>query len=229
MCALSEAADQLKSQNSGTIRLTAPTQTFYSKRLPDILNDFCDMHANVRFEFLPSNEAVDIAGGDVDVALRVAVKIDDPTLICRKLLLLTSSICASKRYGDKHGLPRSVADPKGHKFIVYDGPGTPIHINNWLLSQIDHDQIAMRVPSMNAMFTAIEMGAGIGPLPTSHLRPQNRMIRCFDPPAETAVTMWLLVNAGAYSRPEVKAFTSYFAPRFAAEMAKLEGQPGERA
>jgi len=223
--ALSEAAERAKSNGGGAIRLTAPIPAF-TRRLSGLLDSFCEMHPNVRFEFFPSNAMTDIAGGEVDIAIRAAEEVEDPALICRKLAVLTGSLYGSKRYGDKHGLPASVDDLAGHKFIVFDAPGNPIKLNNWLLGRIDPDQIMMRVPDINAMFTAIEMGAGLGPLPTSQVKIQDKVIRCFAPPPETALTLWLLVNPKAYRRAEVKAFTSFFAPRYAAEMVQLENRSG---
>lgn len=223
--ALSEAAEKEKSKGGGAIRLTAPIPAF-TRRLSGILDGFCEMHPNVRFEFFPSNAMVDIAGGEVDVAVRAADTIEDPALICRKLTVLTGSLYGSKRYCDKHGLPASADDLAGHKFIVFGGPGNPIKLNNWLLGRINPDQIIMRVPDQSAMFTAIEMGAGLGPLPTSQVKAQDKVIRCFAPPPEASLTLWLLVNPKAYRRAEVKAFTSFFAPRYAAEMAQLENRSG---
>ena len=43
-------------------------------------------------------------------------------------------------------------------------------------------------------------------------------------PPETSTSVWLLVNPAAYRRPEVKAFTTFFVPRYQALFRKIEGK-----
>jgi hypothetical protein len=42
------------------------------------------------------------------------------------------------------------------------------------------------------------------------------LIRCFDPPEELSAQHLMLIAPEAYRRPEVRAFTRFFAPRYAA-------------
>ncbi|MEZ5723053.1 MAG: hypothetical protein R3D59_16805 [Paracoccaceae bacterium] len=42
------------------------------------------------------------------------------------------------------------------------------------------------------------------------------LIPCFDPPPELDAEHLMLVTPEAWRRPEVKAFTRFFAPRYAA-------------
>jgi len=60
------------------------------------------------------------------------------------------------------------------------------------------------------------MGVGIGLLPTRFKQRTDNIVHCFELPAETKVTCWLVVSPTAYRRPEVKAFAAYFAPRYSA-------------
>jgi hypothetical protein len=44
----------------------------------------------------------------------------------------------------------------------------------------------------------------------------SKLIRCFEDIAELARPNLMLIAPEAYKRPEVRAFTSFFAPRYAA-------------
>jgi DNA-binding transcriptional LysR family regulator len=44
----------------------------------------------------------------------------------------------------------------------------------------------------------------------------GRLIRCFPPPEELSKQHLMLVSPDAYRRAEVKEFTKFFAPRYAA-------------
>ncbi|SLN43206.1 hypothetical protein ROA7023_01759 [Roseisalinus antarcticus] len=66
------------------------------------------------------------------------------------------------------------------------------------------------------MIAALKTGIGIGPVPTSLAHDQPGLIRCFDPPEGTDTSSWLVISPEAWRRPEVKAFSAFFAPRFIA-------------
>lgn len=74
----------------------------------------------------------------------------------------------------------------------------------------------MTCKDIDSLVSAVEMGAGIGPMPSRYLLSRDKVVACFELPPETWVTAWLLVNPSAYRRPEVKAFTAFFAPRYSA-------------
>jgi DNA-binding transcriptional LysR family regulator len=212
--ALDLKAARLASAQSRSIRITAVTDAF-NPRLSAMLEGFVESYGNVSFELIPSDDAVNISSGDADIAIRwTNKKIDDPSLICRKLASVTHSLFASKSYASKSKLPHSASGMAGHKYLVFGGKMSENSINEWLLERIEPDQIAMTCQDFKAMETAVQMGAGIGMLPTRFMNSDETLVQCFELPEELGSTVWLLVNPSAYRRPEVKAFTAYFAPRY---------------
>lgn len=215
---LDSNAARLASSQSRTIRITAVTDAF-NPHLSIILEGFVENYGNVNFELIPSDEALDISAGDVDIAIRWTNKeIDDPSLICRKLATITHSLFASKSYAAKTDLPHSVSEMYGHKYLVFE-ESLPLNtVNKWLLQRISPDQIAMTCKDTRAMNTAVQMGAGIGVLPTRFMNSDDTLVHCIELPQHLASTVWLLVNPFAHRRPEVKAFTTYFAPLYSAHL-----------
>ncbi len=217
---LDATAAQLASSQSRTIRITAVTDAF-NPRLSAILEGFVERHGSVNFELVPSNDAIDISAGDVDIAIRWTNKeIDDPSLICRNLATITHSLFASKSFAGKSNLPHSESEMGGYKYLVFGGSLAIHPVNKWLLQRIKSDQIAMTCQDFKAMETAIQMGAGIGVLPTRFMKSDDTLVHCIELPEDLGSTVWLLVNPSAYRRPEVKAFTAYFAPRYSAHLRK---------
>jgi len=207
-------ADRLAAAKSRSIRITAVVDAF-NPRLSAILEGFVESYGNVRFELVPSDDAIDISSGDVDVAIRWTNKgIDDPSLICRKLALVSHSLFASKSYAAKSDLPHSETDMDGHRYLVFGGTLADSSLNKWLLQRISPDQVAMTCQDFRTMETAVQMGSGIGILLTRFMRTDDTLAQCFELPEELGSTVWLLVNPSAYRRPEVKAFTAFFAPRY---------------
>ncbi len=208
----SDAATKLTA--SRAIGITATEATF-STRFSAILEDFMGSYGEVRFDFVPSNQKVDLAGGAADVAIRFAHAIDDPSLICRKIAALPTSLFASQSYAAKNTLPTSEHDLKGHKFIVFDG-ATLSRVTDWLLPRIDPAQIVMTCNDLKSAETAVRMGTGIAGLPIGYSKKNDAFVKCFDLPPETGSSCWLLVSPTAHKRPAVKAFVAFFAARYAA-------------
>ncbi len=211
----SEKAGRLIAGRSRTIRITAFVEAF-GDRMPAVLEDFISRHPDVQFEFLSSDKPLDLAAGEADVAIRVAQQIDDPSLICCKIRVIRLSLYASKAYAIKHPLPSSEAEFGGHKFIVHRGKRADLASQIWLRARIDPDQFAMEVDDLKSAEGAVLMGAGIGILRTRIRGDNDTFVQCFELPPETSMSSWLLVNPAAYRRPEVKAFTAFFVPRYRA-------------
>ena len=210
-----EAENSLRA-NSHPIRITAPRVNF-STNFARILSDFSAEHPGTHFEFISSDDVLDLAAGEADVAIRIAKKIEDDRLICRKLNdQVTASLYASVAYAERNGLPRAPSELAGHKFVVYERYSSTFGVNEWLLDRIDSTQIVSRCSDVEAMIAAIKAGIGIGIAPTSLARDDSYLRQCFPPPEGTSSVSWLLISPDAYRRPEVKAFTAFFAPRYQA-------------
>lgn len=208
-------AERLIAGRTRTIRLTAFKDAF-NGRMPTVLEEFLSHYSDVKFEFIPSDELVDIGAGEADVAVRVARHIDDPSLICRKIREISISLFASKGYAAKHPLPSSESEFGGHTFIARGGRHSSQVFNTWLLARIDPEQIVMASEQLSAIEAATLMGAGIAALPTPFGENNDKVINCLTLPPENSIQVWLLVNPVAYRRPEVKAFTAFFVPRYRA-------------
>ncbi len=107
---------------SGTLRVTAPpdlgvlflaeTLTRYAARYPD-----------VSVELNLTGRVVDLVGEGFDVALRAASKLDDSTLVVRRVAPISLHLYASPLYLARRGTPRSEDELPQHDWIVFrSGP-----------------------------------------------------------------------------------------------------------
>lgn len=210
---LEEAATRARKSKGRAIRITAPRRNF-SPLFSAILSEFSFLHPSVRFELISSYEVLDLFAGEADVAIRIAQRVHDDRLICSKLTDVKSTLFASRGYADRHGLPASPEEFPGHSFVVYDPVPRTLLIHRWLLDRISPDQIVSKGGDAESVTASIEAGLGIGPVTIAFAADYPSLVRCFDPPAGTDVSSWLVVSPEAYKRPEVRAFTAFFAPRF---------------
>lgn len=215
--ALAEAAATLKSTASKAIRFTGVPEVF-SENFAAILSDFTDQHPEITFDFLATPDTLDMAKGEADVAIRYTNEITDPNLICRKISEANVTLYASDTYIKKHGIPRSPDDFAGHKFVMMRHGMTKFR--PWIMDRITPDQVAMECDSYQGVVAAVLSGFGMGMMGVGLADGTSSLKRCMEPLEDFTVLTWLITSPEAHKRPEVRTFTKFFAPRYAAMLKK---------
>ena len=196
------------------IRITAPG--VFADRVMDIFGEFTALHPGVAFEFDPSLKTLNLLEGEADIALRVTKNEPDESLICRKISTARWALFGGQSYADKFGLPKSVDDLGGHRFVTFENEDVPPHLHNWLLRHVSPDQIIASFREFELLRASIRAGHGLGLVNLRLAQFDGALIRCFGDIEELSMSNLMLIAPDAYRRPEVKAFTKFFAPRYAA-------------
>ncbi|OJG01396.1 LysR family transcriptional regulator [Pararhizobium antarcticum] len=169
-------ADLVRANNSdlkGKLRITAP-RTFIDADIGQSLMDFAKEHPELALEIVSDDRFVDLVEEGFDVAIRIT-KLEDSTLIARKLDDFQIKICASPDFLEKHGpilhpsdLARvpCVIDTNGRsysnwRFIEKDGTGFSVPVTG-----------PMEVNSPLASIRAAESGLGVSAVPEFIARPK---------------------------------------------------------
>ena len=197
------------------IRITAFSGNF-SPRVTNIFNEFSVLHPEVKFELLPGVRKLDLCAGEADIALRITRTAPDQDLICRRISTAHFTLYGSRDYGEKHGLPGSSDELRGHRFVTFERDDVPTAFHDWLMRHVPPDQIVMSFSEIDLMHAAIKSGHGLGIMNLKMASDDEDLVRCFGAIKELSSEHMMLVAPQAYRRREVKAFTKFFAPRYAA-------------
>jgi len=196
------------------IRITAPG--YFSDRVSDIFSEFVAMNPGVAFEFIASLKVLNLSEGEADIALRISRNEPDETLICRKISTAKWALFGAQSYADRFGLPKSPDEFQGHRFVTFEHDDVPSHERSWLLRHVSPDQIVMSFSEPEMVRASIRAGHGLGLVNLRLAAADKTLIRCFGNIEELSSSNMMLIAPDAYRRPEVKAFTKFFAPRYAA-------------
>lgn len=207
-----EAASDLT--HAAPIRITAVSGNF-SPRVMAILSAFSALHPQTEFEFISSYEVVDLMAGDADIALRLTRADPDPDLICRKISTAKFALYGSRDYGETHGLPTSNDTLQGHRFVSFLRGNDPVN-HNWLTARVAPEQIVNVFSELELMNAAIISGRGLGIVNVKLAADDDRIVQCGEVIEELTAMHYMLVSPEAHRRPEIRAFTKFFAPRYAA-------------
>lgn len=107
----------------GRLKVTLPL-SFGLLHLAPLIREFMDRHPELRLELDFNDRQVDIMQEGFDLAIRIA-RLEDSSLIARRLAPIRSGVYASPDYLARHGTPRTAADLKDHACLVYSNPRDP--------------------------------------------------------------------------------------------------------
>lgn len=135
---LAEVESQLKNEHGalkGIIRIAAPL-SFGLKHLGPALRKFNQINPLIQFDIDFNDRKIDIVEEGFDLAIRIS-RLEDSSLIARKIATFSSVVCASPGYLKKHGYPKQPLDlEKGHVKLHYKNQSElwSFHNNNKTVS-----------------------------------------------------------------------------------------------
>ena len=107
---------QMQQQAKGLIRLTAPV-TYGERFIGPLINDFLIEHPQLDVELVLTNQQLDLIEQGIDVAIRLG-KLNDSSMIAKRLTRRQLYVCASPEYIERHGEPHTLSELRQHQCLV---------------------------------------------------------------------------------------------------------------
>lgn len=208
--AAERAITNLQSKPQGKVKLTAPV-TYGEQQILPLVNDFMKHYPDVEVTAYLSNQQMDLLEGGYDLAIRLG-KLNDSTMIAKKLGNRTNYICASPVYLEKHGTPQNLADLNKHSCLL----GT---LDYWNFSE-DAKERKFRVSGRlryNSGFGLVDAalkGLGIVQLPDFYVQThlQNReLISLLDNYRAPEDGIWAVYPQNRHLSPKIRLLVDYLA------------------
>lgn len=117
---LQEAEDEVTARSdaaSGLLRINAPF-TFGILHLAPLWGEFKALHPKVSLDVTLADRLVDLVEEGYDVAIRIA-KLENSTLVSKRLATTRIVLCASPQYLAQHGTPQHPSELINHAIISY--------------------------------------------------------------------------------------------------------------
>jgi DNA-binding transcriptional LysR family regulator len=149
---------------SGAIKVTAPVDLGVLF-LAEVLTRYTARYPSVSVDLHLTGRVVDLVAEGFDVALRVATRLQDSSLIVRRAAPILLHLFASPLYLARRGTPRSEADLADHDRVVFRSG--PERLRVAAPRQAPAARPA-RIVCDDLLFVrdAVRAGAGVGLLPT---------------------------------------------------------------
>lgn len=157
-----------QSEPAGRLKLTCAA-TFGERFIAPLLPEFMNRYPKLEIELHLSNQLVDLIRDGFDLAIRLG-RLEDSSLLARRLCDRCEYLCAAPEYIERHGIPHTLSELSHHNCLVGTSP-------TWLFQDRGHRrelrvQGNWRSNSGPAVLSAVQAGLGIAQLPDYYVEPQ---------------------------------------------------------
>ncbi|MCE9669003.1 LysR family transcriptional regulator [Myxococcus stipitatus] len=228
--ALDEAERDLAEQGvpRGVLRVSAPL-LFGQHVLVPLVDDFLRAHPAVGVELVLEDALVDLVQGGVDVALRIAPRLESSALMVRRLGVQPYVLCASPAYLREQGAPRRARDLGAHEVLVpMRGPAArPLELRHAGRTQeVRLSKSRFRTNRVPALHGAALRGLGIAELPEYLVAPDlasGALVRVLAPLRPVSRHVCAVYLRRTAMPAHVRAFLDFMASRMAERFPAEEG------
>ena len=165
---IADCAEGLSNTAAGSLRVSVP-QVFGQHRISPLLPEFLSLYPEVSITMHLEQQRLSDLDWAIDLAL-VFGKLEDSSLIAKKLLDNHFVLCAAPSYIAEHGSPETPQDLHHHNCLLIDYPNID-NIPRWELSRGNESEVVevtgnLRVNDSSAILHAARSGMGIASIPT---------------------------------------------------------------
>ncbi|OLQ75404.1 LysR family transcriptional regulator [Photobacterium proteolyticum] len=208
------AITNLQSTPRGLLKITAPV-TYGERTIAPLINDFMVKYPELEVQLQLSNQKVDLIDEGVDLAIRLG-KLDDSTMMAKRLGSRTQYVCASQEYLAAFGVPHSLSELEQHNCLL----GT---LDYWRFQENGKARNVrvkgnLHCNSGQALANAALKGIGIVQLPDYYVQQyidSGKLLSLLDHHREQDDGIWALYPHNRHLSPKVRMLVDFLAEQLA--------------
>ena len=178
------------------------------------LGEFIDLYPEVRVTLLTTDEELDLAMREADVAIRLRQP-TQPDLIQRKLFSVHFHAYASPEYLKRFGTPKVLEELDNHRIVLLGGSTVPTYLENrrWL-TEVGRNGKPDRTPllvinTIIGVLRACQRGIGIGLLPDYLVEQNGGLVQLFGETDTPAVDAYFVYPEELKAVARVQVFRDF--------------------
>ncbi|MBN7770013.1 LysR family transcriptional regulator [Marinobacter daepoensis] len=193
----------------GRLRLTAPV-TYGETTIAPLVNDFVSQFPELEVEMRLTNQKLDLVADGYDLAIRLG-KLEDSSMIARRLASRSLYVCASPAYLSAHGTPHALSELDHHNCLLgnldywrFQDNGKPRNIRV---------KGSLRCDSGRVLMDAALKGIGIVQLPDYYVQPaldSGDLIPLLAHYREDDDGIWAVYPHNRHLSPKVRLLLDFF-------------------
>ncbi|MBV9077130.1 MAG: LysR family transcriptional regulator [Methylobacteriaceae bacterium] len=204
--------EETSERPAGELKVTT-TVGLGSLWLSTRIGEFLDTYPDVRIQLILTNEELDLAMREADVALRLR-RPAQPDLIQRRLFTVHFHAYASTDYIKRFGEPKTIADLDEHRLLTFGGDEPSYLLSvHWLTTAgREHGEprpCHLVVNNIHALRAAVETGAGIAVMPDYAVDGHARLVQVLRDVEMSSLDTYLVYAEEMRNVARVQAFRDF--------------------
>ncbi len=208
----------------GTLRVACPATAAHRLMKARVLDAFHSRYPGLRAEFVMTEEFLDLAKGEADLAIRQGAP-QDEALVARRIADVPWAVYASHAYVERHGRPEQPTDLERHAIVAFDAIMTNHAAARWMRTVAPGAAIAARADSVPSILLAVKSGTGLAPLPMPIGSRESDLLAVIGPLPEQTFPFYLVAHKDMQRTPRVRAFFDFVAAEIKIFRQVLSGEP----
>lgn len=203
----------LQQMPTGLLRVSAPmtlTLVCLSPALPKFLSRYPDLSLDLRMD----DRRVNVVEEGFDIAIRASDRLEDSSLIARKLMTLPHVVCGAPSYFERFGTPETPEDLKDHSCIQFTLSG---HVDEWAFEKDGRSASVpingrYKVTSSLAVRDALRAGFGLSLIPRAYVGEdieRGRLRTVLDDWSTVELSVYAVYPSRRYVVTKVRAFLDF--------------------
>ena len=197
----------------GLLRVSAP-MTLTLARLSSAMPTFLSRYPEISLDLRMDDRRVNIVEDGFDIAIRASDRLEDSSLVARKLMSMPHVVCAAPSYLDRHGAPLSPGDLEDHTCIQFTLSG---HADEWTFSKADASASVpidgrYKATSSLAVRDALVAGFGLSLIPRLYVAEniaQGRLRTVLDDWSPVETSVYAVYPSRRHVVAKVRAFLDF--------------------
>ncbi|WP_260261946.1 LysR family transcriptional regulator [Vibrio intestinalis] len=206
------AVTQMQAEPKGKLKITAPV-TYGEMHIAPLLNQFLLQYPKLDLELSLTNQTVDLIETGCDVAIRLG-RLQDSTLIAKKLSSRQLFVCASEHYLSRFGVPHTLSEIHHHQCLVGS-------IDYWHFREQGKERSIrvsgrIRCNSGYALLDAAKQGLGLVQLPDYYVQQamqQGELVEVLADYRDEREGIWALYPQNRNLSPKVRLLIDFLAEK----------------
>ena len=216
------AIAQLQASPKGLLRINAAVP-FGERNIVPLIPNFLTLYPELKIDLILEDRNIDLVKERVDLAIRIG-RLNDSSIVARKLADNQFVVCASKKYLEIHGLPNTPNDLTQHNCIINKNI---YHGQIWQFTKGNTRQETtvtgnFQANSGGAIYAAVLSNLGIAALPTWYVEDDIKLGKLkrvlknyeFNLPSMNGSAIYALYPAGQYLPPKVRVYIDYLIEKY---------------
>ena len=199
---LLRAASSKRDAVAGTVRISA-SEVVATEVLPPILTGLQEKYPALVVELSASDVVEDLLQREADLAVRMTEPAQ-AALVVRRIGNIPIGLFAHRRYLERRGMPKTIAELAEHQLIGFDRQPAYVRALSAQYPIFKRSEFAFRTDSSLAQLAAIRAGLGVGACQTGIAARDPDLVRVLPRGFEMPLGTWVAMHENLKTSPRCR-------------------------